>query len=61
MRNKQHIKRCPFCGGKASLIEDYYGWYLVECDACGAASVKTLNYKKTLLNWNRRISDEVRK
>ena len=32
MRNKQHIKRCPMCGGKAGIYQDYHSFYLVQCN-----------------------------
>lgn len=57
MRTKQHIKRCPFCGGKAGLYEDYTTHWVIQCNTCGATTLKRGDYKEALLNWNRRVYD----
>lgn len=38
MRNKQHIKRCPMCGGKAGIYQDYRDFYLIQCTRCGVSA-----------------------
>lgn len=51
---KEELKKCPFCGGKASIRQDYLELWLVQCDDCG---IGTLSYvKKEYANeaWNRR-------
>ena len=48
------LLHCPFCGGKASLYEDYTGYWLVQCDSCGISTLKTKSRKSAILNWNRR-------
>lgn len=61
MRNKQHIKRCPMCGGKAGIYEDYHNFHLVQCNRCGVSTLHRKDVKTALLEWNRRISDGVPK
>jgi Lar family restriction alleviation protein len=37
MPSKLELKPCPFCGGKASFVDDgHYGF--CECSDCGAKS-----------------------
>lgn len=57
MRNKQYIKRCPFCGGKAGLYEDYSNWWLVQCNSCGASTLKKKYGKEAISDWNRRVDN----
>jgi len=57
MRNKQHIKRCPMCGGKAGIYEDYHNFHLVQCNRCGISTLHRKDVRTALLEWNRRISD----
>ena len=45
---------CPFCGGKASLYEDYTGHWLVQCDSCGISTLKKGSIEAVILDWNRR-------
>lgn len=28
LQMRQHIKRCPMCGGKAGIYQDYHDFYL---------------------------------
>lgn len=53
------IKRCPFCGGSASLIRlgnkgSTHGW--VECDnpACNAEMPFQPTFEEAVELWNRR-------
>ena len=32
----EELKSCPFCGGKATLVETANSWCNVLCDKCGA-------------------------
>lgn len=59
----EELKRCPFCGGYASLISEYdvesdQGFYYVYCTKCG---VEQGYYSKTqeeaIEKWNRRVKD----
>ena len=58
MKNKQHIRRCPFCGGKASLYEDYSSWWHVQCDNCGATTLKRRSGEEAILHWNKRVEHD---
>ncbi len=58
MRSKQHIKRCPFCGGKAGLHEDYSSSWLVQCNSCGASTLRARHCEEVILRWNRRITND---
>ena len=49
-----NLLHCPFCGGRAGLYEDYTGHWIVQCDSCGASTLKTNSRKSAILNWNRR-------
>lgn len=56
----EEIKRCPFCGGKAILIEhqileltgfcDFMRY--VECTKCGARTVSGWLKKEAIDKWN---------
>lgn len=54
MKNKQHIKHCPLCGGEASVYKDYTDYCLVQCDFCGISTLKKDSIKTVILDWNRR-------
>ena len=61
------LKRCPFCGGKASYTDNFYGnntGHCVFCEDCGAGTailtgstpperLKEMSYR----SWNRRVND----
>lgn len=48
------LKPCPFCGGKAELFQDYMGWYVIECTACGNGTLHFANSDGAVNAWNRR-------
>lgn len=55
------LKPCPFCGGKAELIERIYGAYkdvTVACKQCGIRSTLFSNDLEAITFWNRRASDD---
>ena len=54
MKNKQHIKRCPMCGGKAGIYQDYHDFYLVQCNRCGVSTLHRKDLHRALMEWNRR-------
>ena len=56
MRNKQRIKRCPMCGGKAGIYQDYHSFYLVQCNRCGISTLHRADLHTALYEWNRRVS-----
>ena len=60
MREKNSLRLCPFCGGKASLHEEN-GEAWVQCDVClcgtsviKGASSKEMNIIVATFDWNRR-------
>ncbi|MBQ9432952.1 MAG: Lar family restriction alleviation protein [Synergistaceae bacterium] len=63
------LKRCPFCGGKASVRqitpltggtsrEFGYGGYFVMCDWCMTSSNNYSTEQVAADHWNRRVLDE---
>ena len=58
MKNKQHIKRCPMCGGEAGIYQDYHDFYLIQCNLCGVSTLHWKNLHRALMDWNRRIEHE---
>ena len=56
MRNKQHIKRCPMCGGKAGIYQDYHSFYLVQCNRCGISTLHRADLHTALYEWYERVS-----
>lgn len=58
----EELKRCPFCGGKASYF-DALGWCAVQCDECHAttrsiqACCEYSAKEKVIEAWNRRVND----
>lgn len=49
------LKPCPFCGGKAEVIE-CAGEYFVKCKKCSINQDKLYKQKCTAVNaWNRRV------
>ena len=57
MPNKQFIRQCPFCGGKAGLYEDYMSWWLVQCNECGVSTLRRPHAEDAISSWNRRCGD----
>lgn len=60
MREKNSLRLCPFCGGRASVHEDDDGVW-IQCDTClcgtsviKGASTKEMNVKVATFDWNRR-------
>lgn len=54
MRNKQYIKRCPMCGGKADLRDN--GYWSVQCRCCGVSTLRRSKLEAALYDWNRRVT-----
>lgn len=50
------LRRCPFCGGKASFGCNPYSiyGYTIYCEDCGARSKSMHEYNKAVTLWNRR-------
>lgn len=55
MKNKQHIKRCPMCGGKAGIYQDYHDFYLIQCNQCRVSTLHRKELSRVLMEWNRRV------
>ena len=50
------LKPCPFCGGKAKLMDAPDVW--VECTSCGAQSRMCAMPETALERWNVRVTEE---
>ena len=56
------LKKCPFCGGEAKVMELYYAGshpndifgYEVECQSCGVSGVDWDTAKEAVDAWNER-------
>ena len=64
--SKFELKRCPFCGGDAELIEfgvgsgDNEGGSCVACTECGSSGPVEFGYKENFVSrWNSRVFEEV--
>ena len=64
---KEDLKKCPFCGGKASLIEtlcidnNYKGYFVHHCCDITVAPIYTSSFpteERAIAAWNRRVNDE---
>ena len=54
----QHIKRCPICGGKAGIYQDYHDFYLFQCNRCGVSTLHLKDLHRALMDRNRRVKYE---
>lgn len=57
------LKRCPFCGGEASLEvirENEVAFCCVECDQCGISTYSSTNMNEVVDMWNTRTPEIVR-
>ena len=54
------LKRCPFCGGEASLRDepDKYYKYAVYCTKCGIGTLAEHIESIAIHAWNRRTDDD---
>lgn len=55
MKDKQYIKCCPMCGGKAGIYQDYNSLYLIQCNRCGVSTLHRKDLHRALMEWNRRV------
>lgn len=57
---KLHLEHCPFCGGSAELIEDFYGEGFMDavsctqCDACVMTVHEASSLEQLIRQWNTR-------
>ena len=60
--NKQELKRCPFCGGRAATRRYYNSYkgerFFVECMNCEATSSHQPIVEYAEEKWNRRESEK---
>lgn len=47
------LKRCPFCGGGAEVIETEIDWY-VRCTKCSGGVQATISEQEAIRQWNTR-------
>lgn len=50
------LKPCPFCGGKAHLVDLGYSW--TRCDECEAEGPCESTAQRAIEAWNRRVKEE---
>lgn len=53
--NQTRLKHCPFCGGKAELIQDRKKFYFVRCSRCLCATWPSRFLDRAEKNWNDRV------
>jgi len=61
MNSKYKLKPCPFCGGKAHVVDGMLSLTsLAVCDKCGAAVTFYGNEaeREVIEAWNKRVSDD---
>lgn len=54
---KDELKRCPFCGGKASMNLNG-NFYWIACLKCLAEVEGSYSKIESIERWNRRVSDD---
>lgn len=60
------LKRCPFCGGKASnqITEDFPESYIyfTQCDVCNTGNIEAMygSHDESASAWNRRDGEDAR-
>ena len=55
MKKQDDLKRCPFCGGSATLHAGIGGFY-VECDFCESKSTVSDTQSGAKAAWNERVT-----
>ena len=53
----KELKKCPFCGGQAKLIDDDGLPYDVNCIECGAGSPAFMTPELAIEAWNNRYKE----
>lgn len=48
------LKKCPFCAGRASVMQNHLNQYIVVCDKCYARTDATKFKGKAIAAWNQR-------
>lgn len=52
--SKTELKPCPFCGGEATVYQDYTGYFVVQCRECGITTLKSTSRDMVEDVWNTR-------
>lgn len=55
----EQLKLCPFCGGKAEIIETIFYDYKVACEECGASIPHCDSEEMAIKAWNRRKDEQI--
>ena len=62
MNANEPLKRCPFCGGEATMKRHFIGQnkarYKIGCDDCGFALSWCNRQSHAVKNWNRRAKED---
>ena len=56
----QGLKPCPFCGGRAKVMNGPDDWAQcdwVQCDRCGATTAFSATVESAIAKWNSRVKD----
>ena len=48
---------CPHCGGRAGLWQAYDSSWCVQCDRCGASTMR-FDKDEVIKRWNRRVGND---
>lgn len=65
-RLRNHLKPCPFCGGKADITKFYNGfseWYTVQCFNCHVSQTGNSYHsvERAVEEWNKRADESEKK
>ena len=55
--SNEELKKCPCCGGKAGIRQDYEVFWRVQCDSCGMQTLNYITPEYAIKVWNRMSSD----
>lgn len=53
-----YLRKCPFCGGKAEIIDYQYDngiAYAIQCTECESETDEYDNRVEAILKWNQRV------
>lgn len=55
------LRRCPFCGGEAEIIEvkEWEQVYYAECDDCHIRTVLKYDREEAIADWNARVETPI--
>ena len=57
MTKRKGLLPCPHCGGRAGLYQTYESSWCVQCDKCGATTLKGTE-EEVVERWNKRVEKE---